>query len=104
MATKDDTGGQALDIPLPGAAEGFVKIVDIEDDLCIGRGKEPEVSDMGITAKLDFDFGVFGRSQVGSHNLGCTPIEGEQRACHQVELDGQKFGQASPAGLCDDGQ
>jgi len=55
VATKDDTGGQALDIPLPGAAEGFVKIVDIEDDLCIGRGKEPEVSDMGITAKLDFD-------------------------------------------------
>src|SRR5262249_14217028 len=61
--------GAALHVPLPRAAHGLVKIVDVQHDLGAGRGKEAEVLEMSVPANLDFDAGTLSCSQISSHDL-----------------------------------
>src|SRR6266853_3778503 len=53
---QNNAGGQPLYVPLPWAALGFVKIIDVERDLRAGRGEEAEVLDVRVPAHLDFNF------------------------------------------------
>ena len=36
-AGEDEAGGEALDVVLEGAADGFVEVVDVEDEAAVGR-------------------------------------------------------------------
>jgi len=49
-AGQDDAGRQTLQIPLKGPADGFVEVVDVEDQPPIGRGVGTQVADMRVSA------------------------------------------------------
>src|SRR5947209_19684894 len=43
-----DRSGKPLEVPLEGCANGFVKIVDVEDESAVGSGVGAEISDVGV--------------------------------------------------------
>ena len=57
-AGEDEAGGHALDVPLEGAADGFVEVVEVEDEAAVGRGKGAEVADVRVAAELGEDAGI----------------------------------------------
>ncbi len=52
-----EAGRQALEVPLERAGEGLVEVVDVEDELALGRGEPPEVGQMGVAAQLHLEAG-----------------------------------------------
>jgi hypothetical protein len=44
---------QPLDVPLPGAGERFVEVVDVEQHSALWCAKHPEVREVGVAAELD---------------------------------------------------
>src|SRR5579864_6636493 len=66
---QNNAGGQPLYVPLPWAALGFVKVIDIERDLRAGRSEEAEVLNMRVSAHLHFNLGMRCVAQVGGHDL-----------------------------------
>jgi len=69
LACQDNAGGHPFYVPLPGTALGFVKVIDVERNLRVRRGKEPEILNVRISAQLDFNFGVARFPQICSHNF-----------------------------------
>ena len=67
-AGEDEAGGEALDVVLEGTADGFVKVVDVEDEAAIESGKGAEVEDVGVAAELGGDAGVGVAGEVGCHD------------------------------------
>ena len=49
---KHQRGGHALQVPLEGAADGLVKVVDVEDQPAVGRGKGAQVAHVRVAAEL----------------------------------------------------
>ena len=62
--------GKALDIPLPGRRQCLVKVIDIEDQIPLGRAKEAKVEQMAIPTGLDPYAARRGRRQVSRHQPG----------------------------------
>ena len=52
-AGEHHAGGEALQVPLPRAGRGLVKIVEVEHQSAVGRRIGAEVMDMRIAAQLD---------------------------------------------------
>ena len=53
MASGDDEAGyQTFQIPLPGARQRFVKVVDVENQRPFRRGVETEVGQVRVAAEL----------------------------------------------------
>ena len=65
---KEETGGEALDVPLEWAADGLVEVVDVEDEAAIGRGEGAEVADVGVAAELGVDAGVGAEREIAGHD------------------------------------
>ena len=65
---KQETGGEALDVPLEWAADGLVEVVDVEDEAAIGRGEGTEVADVGVAAELGVDAGVGAEGEIAGHD------------------------------------
>ena len=66
MAGRDrQAGGEALDIPFPGAGQRLVEVVDVEDHAPLGGGIDPEVGGVGVAAGLDHQPGRRRAGQVG---------------------------------------
>ena len=47
-AGDHDARRQPLDIPLPRPGQRFVEVVDVEDQVPLGRGEEAEVEQVGV--------------------------------------------------------
>ena len=77
-----EAGRHALYIPLPGARRGFVKIVDVEDDVAFRCGKSAEIDEMTVATRLHFQPGGWCSRQVGGHDPRRHTIEGEWRREH----------------------
>lgn len=43
---------QTFDIPLPGSGQGFVEIVEVEDQIALGSRKQTEIQEMTIPTGL----------------------------------------------------
>jgi len=56
---EDEAGGHALDVPLEGAVDGFVEVVDVKDEAAVWRGEGSEVADVGVAAELVGDAGCW---------------------------------------------
>ena len=52
------TGRKPLHIPLERADGGFVEIIDVEDQITLGRRKATEVRQVRVAAQLDIESGV----------------------------------------------
>ena len=50
-----EAGHQPLHVPLPGAGQRLVEVVDVEDQTAFGRSEHAEVGEMGITTALHGD-------------------------------------------------
>ena len=72
-------GGQALEVPFPGAREGLVEVVDVEHQRALGRGEEPEVGQVGIAADLgpQPERGVVARSEAMMRAAPRKKVNGE---------------------------
>jgi hypothetical protein len=45
-----EAGDQALDVPLPRARQRLVEVVEVEDQVAVGRGEAAEVREVRIAA------------------------------------------------------
>ncbi len=83
LASSDlDAGGQPLDIPLPGARQGLVEIVDVEDEITLWGGKPAKVGQVRVTAELRVEAGLWGRGEIRGHDHRRAAVEGEGRGEH----------------------
>ena len=57
-ARQHDAGGHPFHVPLPGSADGFVEIVQVEDQLAIRRGERTQVLNMRVPAQLNQQAGM----------------------------------------------
>src|SRR5262249_41594295 len=63
-ASRDfNTGGQPFKVPFPRSRERFVEIVDVENQVSLGRRESAEVHDVAITARLHAKLGRGGLRQ-----------------------------------------
>ena len=83
---EDEAGGHALDVPLEGAADGLVEVVDVEDEAAVGRGEGAEVADVGVAAELGEDAGVGAEREVAGHDGNGAAKEAEGRAAMRSYL------------------
>ena len=103
-AGEHEAGGHALDVPLEGAADGFVEVVDVEDEAAVGRGEGAEVADVGVAAELGEDAGVGAEGEIAGHDRDGSAEEAEGRGGHAVVLDGDQLGDAAAHGLGEQGE
>ena len=95
----DDAGRESLDVPLPGSGQGFVEIVDVEEDVALRRGEAAEIHKVSVAAGLYAKSGRRGRRQIGRHDRGCAAIKGERRLGHASEADRDQLRDSAFVGL-----
>jgi len=76
-ASEDEGCGHAFYVPLPGAGDGFVEVVEVEDELAVGGGEGAEILDVRVAAELDEEGGVGEAGEVGGHDGDGAAEEGE---------------------------
>ena len=99
VAGEDEAGGHAFDVPLEGAADGLVEVVDVEDEAAVGRGEGAEVADVRVAAELGVDAGVGAEREVVGHHGDGSAEEAEGRHGHAIGLDADKRGDTAAHGL-----
>jgi hypothetical protein len=67
-AGEDEAGGHALDVPLERAADGLVEVVNVEEEVTVGRGEGAEVADVRVAAELGEDAGVLAEREIVGHD------------------------------------
>ena len=88
MSCGDNHAGcQALDVPFPWRRQSFVEIIDVEENVALRGSETAEIHEVSVAAGLHADPGCRGRSQIGGHQGGRAPIEGEGRLRHSSETD-----------------
>jgi hypothetical protein len=95
MSRDDNAGRQPLNVPLPGRRQGFVEIVDVEEDVALGRRETAEIHQVSVAAGLHAKSGRRGRREIGRHDRGGAAIEGERRLGHAGEAQRDQFGDAA---------
>ena len=65
-----------------GPGQRLVEVVDVEDQMALGRGEDAEVHEMAIAADLDVEARGRRGCEVGGHDRGGAAIEGEGRLAH----------------------
>ena len=103
-AGQHQRGRHALQVPLEGAADGLVEVVDVEDEASVGRGVSAQVAHVGVAAELADDAGGGKLGQVRGHDRRGAAKEGEGRLGHELVLEGNERGHAAAHGPLDDGQ
>ena len=89
----DQAGGEAGHVPLEGPGQRLVEVAQVEVEVALRRGPQPEVQDVGITAELDFDAAVRPRGQVGRHDGGGAPVEVPRRERHALVPERGELGE-----------
>jgi hypothetical protein len=87
---------QALDVPLPGRRKRLVEIVDVENELALGRSKAAEIGDVAIAASLHADARGGSAGEIGGHHCRGAAEEREGRGAHPGVANRQQLRQ-SPA-------
>ena len=81
---------EPLDVPFPGSRERLVEVVDVEDDVALGRREDAEVREVAITAGLNVDPGRGRRGEVAGHDDRGAAQERERRRDHPPVPDRQE--------------
>jgi hypothetical protein len=97
-ARKDEAGSEALEVVLEGTADGFVEVVDVEDEAAIGGGEGSEVEDVGVAAELGGDAGVGMAGEIGGHDGDGAAEEAEGAGGHALILNRNEAGNAAAHG------
>ena len=100
VATCDhDARRKTLEVPLPGCREGFVEIVDGENESPLGSGEASEVDQVGISAALHANASGRSARQIIRHGERRAPVEGEGRLHHAPVAKGNEIGESPRIGL-----
>ena len=99
MSGDDNAGREPLDVPLPGRRQSFVEIVDVEEDVALGRGETAEIHQVSVAAGLHAKSGRRRRGQIGRHERGCAAIKRERRLGHAAEADWDQLQDSAFVGL-----
>ena len=51
--SDDEARGEPLQVPFKGCGQGLVEIVDIEDEVSLGRGEATEIHQMTVAAGMN---------------------------------------------------
>ena len=86
-----EAGRQPLDVPLPRTGQRLVEVVDVEDEVPLGRGEGPEVGQVRVPARLHRQARPRGARQVAGHRQRRAAEERERRGSHPPVADGQQF-------------
>jgi len=103
-AGHDQRSGHALQIPLEGAAEGLVEVVDVEDQAAVFSSVGAEVADVGIAAELHLNAGGGERREIGSHDRDSAAEVAERRSGHTLVFDLDQSRNAAFDGLLEKGE
>jgi hypothetical protein len=79
----------------PSRRKRLVEIVDIEDELALGRSKTPEIGDVAIAASLHADACSWGTGKIGGHQRRGAAKEREGRGAHSGITNRQQLRQSS---------
>ena len=79
-------------IPLERARKRLVEVTEVERELPLRRGPQPEVEDMSVTAQLHGQTARGPRGEVGGHDGGGTPVVGPRRGRHAAVADRHQVG------------
>ena len=91
---EHERGDQPLDVPFPGRRQGLVEVVDVEDDVALGRGEAAEIQQVAVAAGLDMNARRRRGGEVGGHDARRAAVEGERRLQHPAVADRDEFGHA----------
>jgi hypothetical protein len=95
VAGRDgEAGRHPLDVVLERPRQGLVEIIHIKQQPPLRRGEGPEVGQMRVPAQLDLEAGGGCAGEVGGHDLGRAPVEGERRDQHPPVPDRHQVGLA----------
>ena len=71
-----------LQVVLERTGQRLVEVVQVEQQLSLGGSEHPEVRQMRVAAELNLQSRPRGVLEVGGHDLGRAPVEGERRNQH----------------------
>lgn len=103
-SSKNDGCGHSFEVPLEGSTNGFVEVVDIEDEAAVWCGEGAKIPHVGIAADLGFDAGIRHDGEVCSHDGSCSPEEDEGRLRHELMLEFEEGGNAATLGAIKKGE
>ena len=86
-----ETGGEALDVPLERAGEGFIEVTQVERQVPLRCSPEAEVQDVRIAAELHDQPAVGLRCEVTSHDRRGAPVVVPGRGRHALVPDRNEF-------------
>ena len=86
-------GGQAGHVPLEGTGQGLVEVAQIEVEVALRCGPEPEVQDVGVTAELDLNAAVRPGGEVCRHHRGGAAVEVPRRKGHALMPEPGELGE-----------
>ena len=92
-ARDDQARDEPFHVPLPRTRERLVEVVDVEDEPPLGRGEHPEVGQVRVPAQLHGDPGGGAGREVGGHDGGGPPEEGERGHQHPFVPQRDQLGQ-----------
>ena len=78
---------QALHVPLPRAWRRLVEVVDVEDQVALGRAEDSEVRQMRVPAQLYPEPRVWCVRQIRSHDQRAAAVERKRRHQHPAVAD-----------------
>ena len=91
----EDARRQPLEVPLPGAGQRLVEIVDREHEVAFGRCEHAEIGEMRIAARLHGQSGDRRIREVGRHHGRRAAQEGERAREHPRVANGDQERQAA---------
>lgn len=88
-----DARGEPFDVPLEGAGEGLVEVVEVEveGEGAFRGGVQAEVEQVGVAAELHGEAGVGLGGEIGGHHGGRAAQEGEGGGGHPAVADRQQL-------------
>ena len=89
----DQAGGEARHVPLEGPGKGLVEVAQVEVEVALGGGPQPEVQDVRVPAELHLDPAVRLGGQVGRHDGRRPPVEVPRRERHALVPERGELGQ-----------
>jgi len=91
LARDLDARRQAQHVPLPRSGQRLVEVVDVENQVALGRPVTAEVHEMRIATQLHAHAGDRHRREVGGHNRRGAAKKSERRRQHASVTDGNQL-------------
>jgi hypothetical protein len=89
-----ETDGQPFQIPFPRRWQRFIKVVQIEDQISLGGGKQAKIQQVAVSTGLYPKTCTWGSREIVGHERGRAAQEREGTAEHTAIADRDQFRQS----------